>query len=105
MKIHLQNLAYLRARECKLAEDLIRVIKGYDEEALEAAIAENRAALQNCDIAVRDLVHKLKLSGKARKQRTAKPKPTQPKPVTYRNGFEWNTLEKLRISDDKRDTN
>ena len=68
LEVHLQRNSYLRARECKLSEDLIRAVKTMDGEALEEARApsgENRAALANLDPGLRGLVANLRVSGRA----------------------------------------
>jgi hypothetical protein len=69
LEVHLQNSTYLTARECKLAEDLIRAIKSSDIEALESArdvSGENRSALSNLDTSLRTVVSGLKISGVAK---------------------------------------
>uniref|UniRef100_A0A7S3L0V5 Gamma-soluble NSF attachment protein n=2 Tax=Amphora coffeiformis TaxID=265554 RepID=A0A7S3L0V5_9STRA len=66
---HVQQTAYLSARECKLAEDLFRAVKLRDAEALEEArspAGSNRAALANLHSVMRQLVMELRLSGVAR---------------------------------------
>ena len=68
LEIHLQKDSYLKSRECKLSEDLIRAVKDMDGEALEEARdpgGPNRAALANLDPALRRLVAQLRVSGRA----------------------------------------
>lgn len=69
VEVHLQNSTYLTARECKLAEDLIRAIKSSDVEVLDLARdvnGENRSALSNLDTSLRTIVSGLKISGVAK---------------------------------------
>jgi len=74
---HLQKNSYLTSRECKLAEDLIRAIKSMDQEALDAAKLENRAAMANLDPNMRALVLDLKTTGAVtRKKDGAAPVPS-----------------------------
>jgi len=63
MEVHLQNTQYLSSRECQLAEDLIRAIKDYDQEALQAA--KTNRALASVDPAIRQVASTLQVSGKA----------------------------------------
>jgi len=66
MEVHLQINSYLSARECKLAEDLIRAMKTMDYDALENAKLENRHALANLDQTLRNLVMNMQISGISR---------------------------------------
>lgn len=69
LEVHLQNSTYLTARECKLAEDLIRAVKSSDIEALESArnvSGDNRSPLSNLDTSLRTVVSGLKISGVAK---------------------------------------
>ena len=67
LNVHLQNNNYLRSRECKLAEDLIRAIQSRNAQALhDARTSENKSAMANLNTPVRNLVHKLQLTGLAR---------------------------------------
>lgn len=73
LEVHLQNNNYLSSRECKLAEDLIRAIKSRDITELDNARdinGENRTAISNLDIVMRNVLAGLRVSG------TAKAKPS-----------------------------
>jgi len=69
LETHLQKDSYLKSRECKLAEDLIRAVKDMDGDALEearSASGSNSAALANLgDSSLRGLVKNLRVSGRA----------------------------------------
>lgn len=67
---HVQKSSYLTSRECKLAEELFRALKMRDGDALEEARAvkgSNRAALNNLNESLRELVAMLQLNGVARR--------------------------------------
>mmetsp|Transcript_11275 Transcript_11275/g.16615 ORF Transcript_11275/g.16615 Transcript_11275/m.16615 type:complete len:553 (-) Transcript_11275:75-1733(-) len=75
LQVHLQKTSYLSARECKLAEDLIRAIKTMDADALEEARTmdtSNRSALANLHPCLRELAMNLRTSGKAKRDGGAK---------------------------------
>lgn len=80
MEVHLQNNNYLSSRECKLAEDLIRAIKSRNIEDLDGARdirGENRTAISNLDVAMRNVIAGLRVSGAAK----AKPNMNQTDPI------------------------
>jgi hypothetical protein len=68
---HIQNTAYLSARECELSEDLLRAIKVMDYDLLEEARSpngKNRAALSNLHRTLQNLVSGLRVSGVAKRK-------------------------------------
>eukprot|EP00978_Attheya_sp_CCMP212_P003034 scaffold6205_cov52-Attheya_sp.AAC.3 len=70
--VHLQKSSYLTSRECKLAEECIRAIQQYDEEALEEALSKqgsNRAAVANLDANIREVALHLRVRGTVSKTR------------------------------------
>ena len=70
--VHLQKSSYLTSRECKLAEECIRAIQQYDEEALEEALSRqgsNRAAVANLDANIREVALHLRVHGTVSKTR------------------------------------
>lgn len=76
---HLQNNYYLQSRECKLAEDLIRAIQTRNAQELhDARTTGNKSAMSNLNISIRNLTHKLQLTGIAKDEplHIPPPKPT-----------------------------
>lgn len=67
-RTHLQNTGYLSSRECALEEDIIRACAAMDEEALtvtRSRTGPHKAALANLDPIIRELVTKVRVSGRA----------------------------------------
>ena len=58
---HLQSSAYLKSNESELADDMIRAVKLFDDEALEKA--QKYRAMQSLDPCVRALAMTLKVAG------------------------------------------
>ena len=71
---HVQKDFYLKARECKLAEELFRSILDRNPQTLDevrSPTGSNKAALANLHPSLRQLVHELRISGVARKAKPA----------------------------------
>lgn len=69
LNVHVQSDAYLKSRECALAEDLIKAVKhrnGDELEEVRDTAGPHRAALNNLDQGVRKVVFELRVSGVAR---------------------------------------
>jgi len=68
-QVHLQRTSYLSSRECALAEDLVRACDAMDGEALDetrSRSGQHRSAMANLDPTVRDLVGKIRVSGRVK---------------------------------------
>ena len=79
-RVHLQNTSYLSSRECALAEDLIRACTAMDLEALDEARSRSgshRSAMANLEPVLRQLIGKIRVSGRAKKSEENKPKQFQ----------------------------
>lgn len=105
-RVHLQNTGYLSSRECAMEEDLIRAVEGMDGEALEAARSTSgphRAAMANLDVALRELVGEIRVSGRvggAKKAvATAKKAQTPPSMEPEETKGEISREELLRDTD------
>lgn len=71
-QVHLQCTQYLSSRECALAEDLIRACDAMDGEALDetrSRSGQHRSAMANLDPTLRDLVGKIRVSGRIKKKK------------------------------------
>jgi len=73
-RVHLQRTSYLSSRECALGEDLIRACDAMDLDALDEARSKtgpHRSALANLEPVVRGLVMEIRVSGRAKKEKTS----------------------------------
>ena len=77
VEVHLQVNSYLRSRECKLAEELIRAMRTMDIDSWDKVKEDNKYALVNLDPSMRNLILNMLMTGVPRRVNSNAPRKTQ----------------------------